>query len=119
MPDNINPANPNDIIVDPPRKHESHTYFDPMTPPARVARLSIKPAPFWQPNPALWFMQLEAQFFRCGITQDETKFYTAVAEIESFVLMHANDIIAKPPTVDKYETLKKRLVDQFEIGMLQ
>ncbi|XP_036322123.1 uncharacterized protein LOC118736131 [Rhagoletis pomonella] len=77
------------------------------------ARLSIKPPPFWKPDPRLWFAQVEAQFVRAGITADETKYYTIVAEIDSAVLTHATDIISSPPVSGKYDALKQRLITEF------
>ncbi|XP_017467529.1 PREDICTED: uncharacterized protein LOC108359952, partial [Rhagoletis zephyria] len=78
-----------------------------------LGRLAVKPPPFWKPDPRLWFAQVEAQFARAGITTDDTKYYTVVAEIDSAILMHASDIIASPPTTGKYEALKERLLAEF------
>ncbi|XP_017467486.1 PREDICTED: uncharacterized protein LOC108359920 [Rhagoletis zephyria] len=58
-------------------------------------------------------LSVEAQFARAGITTDDTKYYTFVAEIDSAILMHASDIIASPPTTGKYEALKERLLAEF------
>ncbi|XP_036332244.1 uncharacterized protein LOC118743588 [Rhagoletis pomonella] len=48
-----------------------------------------------------------------GITADETKYYTIVAEIDSAVLTHATDIISSPPVSGKYDALKQRLITEF------
>lgn len=87
--------------------------FEDAVTPVHVARLALKPPPFWKPNPRLWFAQVEAQFVRAGISTDETKFYTVVAEIDSAVLAHASDIITSPPATGKYELLKERLISEF------
>lgn len=79
-----------------------------------IAKLSFKPPPFWKPDPKLWFAQVEAQFARAGISTDETKFHTVVAEIDSSILKCASDLILKPPQNNKYETLKARLITEFE-----
>lgn len=79
----------------------------------QIARVAIKPPPFWKPDVRLWFQQVEAQFIRSNITTDETKFYTLVAEIDSSVLKHAADIIQKPPAGNKYNALKERLIKEF------
>ncbi|XP_036320128.1 uncharacterized protein LOC118734513 [Rhagoletis pomonella] len=78
-----------------------------------MARLSIKPPPFWKPDPRMCFAQVEAQFVRAGIMADETKYYTIVAEIDSAVLTHATDIISSPPVSGKYDALKQRLITEF------
>lgn len=78
-----------------------------------INRVAIKIPPFWKANPALWFCQLEAQFKTSGITQDETKYNSVVAAIESEILAQVSDLILDPPDNDKYDTLKKRLQDCF------
>lgn len=78
---------------------------------AEVARVSVKPPPFWKTNPSLWFVRLEAQFSLAGVTADETKFNHVISAVESDVLNSVSDIILRPPENDKYVTLKKRLVE--------
>lgn len=80
---------------------------------AEVARVAVKPPPFWCNDPLLWFKQMESQFFMAGVTQDTTKFHTIVASIESSILSKVNDIIINPPKTDMYETLKDRLINSF------
>lgn len=82
-------------------------------PVMQLARVAMKPPPFWKPDPKLWFLQVEAQFNRAGITTDDTKYYTLVAEIDSSILKCASDIIMAPPEISKYETLKARLIAEF------
>ena len=76
-----------------------------------VSRVSVKVPPFWKVNPALWFAHLEAQFANSYVTVDETKFNLIVASVESEILGTVHDIILSPPDQDKYETLKKRLIE--------
>ncbi|XP_036332222.1 uncharacterized protein LOC118743564 [Rhagoletis pomonella] len=87
--------------------------FEDAVTTVQVARLAVKPPPFWKPDPRLWFAQVEAQFVRSGISTDETKFYAIVAEVDSAILAHASDIISAPPATNKYNTLKERLIDEF------
>lgn len=93
--------------------NEGEDRFEDAITSFHMARLSIKPPPFWKPDPRLWFAQVEAQFVRAGITADETKYYTIVAEIDSAVLTHATDIISSPPASGKYDALKQRLIAEF------
>ncbi|XP_055950353.1 uncharacterized protein LOC129984489 [Argiope bruennichi] len=78
---------------------------------ATVSRVGVKLPPFWKANPALWFVQLEAQFALAGITADDTKFNHVVSAVDSDILNCVSDIILKPPDTDKYPTLKKRLIE--------
>ena len=82
-------------------------------PTTQVCKEAVKSPTFWKPDPKLWFLQVEAQFIRAGITSDDTKYYTLVAEIDSSILKCASDIILSPPTTEKYETIKARLIAEF------
>ena len=77
---------------------------------ATIARVSVKPPPFWRPNPTLWFAQLEAQFTISGITADITKFNHVVSAVESDILNAVSDLILDPPLEEKYDAIKKRLI---------
>ncbi|GFQ93959.1 uncharacterized protein TNCT_87391 [Trichonephila clavata] len=76
-----------------------------------VSRVGVKLPPFWKANPALWFVQLEAQFALAGITPDNTKFNHVISAIDSDISNCVCDIILKPPDADKYSTLKNRLIE--------
>lgn len=79
---------------------------------ATIARVAVKPPPFWKTNPKLWFAQLEAQFSIAGISDDSTKFNHVVAAIESDVLSTVQDIVMDPPEKgQRYSELKKRLIN--------
>lgn len=82
-------------------------------PAPEIARVSVRFPPFWRADPELWFSQIEAQFITSNITQDSTKYYHAIASVESDVLAKVSDLVKNPPTTDKYNTLKKRLINQF------
>lgn len=85
---------------------------NPTTPDAnQIAHVAVKPPPFWKTNPALWFVRLEAQFTLAKVSADETKFNYILSAVDSDVLNSVSDIVLKPPNTDKYETLKKRLID--------
>ncbi|XP_055932710.1 uncharacterized protein LOC129962750 [Argiope bruennichi] len=76
-----------------------------------ISRVGIKLPPFWKANPALWFVQLEAQFVLAGITADDTKFNYVISAVDCDILNSVSNIILKPPDNDKYTTLKKRLIE--------
>lgn len=79
----------------------------------QVARISVRPPPFWRENPALWFKQLESQFITNGITASDTKFHTAVSALDTAVIAQVSDVVMNPPVNGKYELLKQRLQERF------
>lgn len=79
-----------------------------------ISRVSFKAPPFWKVNPKLYFAQIESQFIIAGITADNTKFHHLIAAIETDVIATVSDIVLTPPAKDKYETLKTRLIEQFQ-----
>lgn len=78
-----------------------------------INRVQVKVPPFWKQNPSLWFKQLEAQFANSQIVNDLTKFNTIVGIIESDILSSVSDIVLNPPANNLYDTIKKRLIQQF------
>ena len=68
---------------------------------------------FWQRDPQLWFAQVEAQFHSHRIKADNTKYFTVVAALDSSVLQPVADIIANPPDEQRYETIKKKLIEAY------
>lgn len=81
---------------------------------AVVCRVAFKAPAFWEFDPALWFGQVESQFIMAGLTSETTKFHAVVAALDPKVLNCIRDLVVKPPTVDAYETLKKRVLSFFE-----
>lgn len=84
-----------------------------MAQPNEINRVSVKIPPFWRTNPAIWFLQIEAQFTNNGITQDETKYNTILANVETHVLDEISDYVLAPPEANKYDGLKERLMTCF------
>lgn len=76
---------------------------------ARIAKLP----PFWREDPGLWFSQVEATFAITQITRDETKFQYLVANANTSILPHIAHIIRAPPTQDRYNVLKERILSAF------
>lgn len=82
--------------------------------PHEVGRISIRPPQFTREKPAIWFIQMEAQFATNGITQDLTKFYHAVQALDAAVLSQVSDIITNSPENGKYEALKAKILREFQ-----
>ncbi|GFX21984.1 uncharacterized protein TNCV_2428911 [Trichonephila clavipes] len=77
----------------------------------QISHVAVKPPPFWNHNPALWFVRLEAQFDLSKILSDTTKFNYVLSAVESDILNSVSDLVLKPPENGKYEALKKRLTE--------
>lgn len=77
---------------------------------SQLARVAVKPPPFWRTDPALWFLQLDAQFKLGQITADDTQFYTTVSALDTEVLHSVRDLVLNPPEKDKYLALKTKLI---------
>lgn len=82
----------------------------------QIAALAIKLPTFFANQPRVWFTQAEAQFALRGVTADETKFHHAVAALDQHTAIRVLDLLEKPPSSDKYETLKKRLIGSFSLS---
>lgn len=78
-----------------------------------INRVAIKTPPFWRNRPALWFATLEAQFHINQVTREETKFYYAVAHLDTSTADEVEEIITAPPHSQPYTTLKNALIHRF------
>lgn len=78
--------------------------------PPTVTAVSVKLPPFWDRNPATWFIQAEAQFHLSGITSQSTKFYYVIAALSPSAAEEVYDIIASPPADTPYDKLKSALL---------
>lgn len=79
-----------------------------------ICRVAARIPPFNSERPDLWFKQIESQFHVSGITQDDTKYHIVVGHIDSKAIEPIADLITQPPLADKYETLKRRLIAEFQ-----
>ncbi|XP_054162108.1 uncharacterized protein LOC128960063 [Oppia nitens] len=83
---------------------------------ADVHHISVKPPPFWTNNPTFWFIQLEAQFAIARVTNDDTKYSHVVTSLTETVFNEVQDIVSSPPTANKYEAIKKALIDRLSVS---
>lgn len=84
-----------------------------------ISRISVKMPPFSRTNPKLWFLQLESHFHTASIVRDDTKFHHVVSSVETDILEQVMDIVEVPPTNNKYDTLKNKIVDIFSLSAHQ
>lgn len=70
---------------------------------------------FWKENPKLWFAQIEAQFELHRITNERTKYFIILADLDTEILSQVSDIVMNPPQ-DAYKQIKQRLIEHFSIS---
>lgn len=80
---------------------------------AQVCRIAIRCPPFSKVRSKTWFVSLDAQFFINGITNELTKYYFVVANLDLDTLSELDDIVSQPPAVLPYTTLKNATISRF------
>lgn len=70
----------------------------------------MRTPPFWPDKPTIWFLQMEGYFSLSGITQDTTKFYYVITQLESKYAQEVEDIIINPSKEKKYQPIKDKLI---------
>ncbi|XP_037950872.1 uncharacterized protein LOC119681682 [Teleopsis dalmanni] len=68
--------------------------------------------PFLNEDPELWFAQIEGYFHINGVTSDLSRFFTVTTSLDVETLRRVSDLVKKPPEDDKYETLKREIIQQ-------
>ena len=86
---------------------------------ASVNAATVKLPTLWTANISSWFSQAEAQFGLRGINQDQTKYWHVVAALDSATATRAASILDDPPNDDKYQTLKRFLLDAYGLSEQQ
>ena len=81
-----------------------------------AAAVSVKLPPFWPEKARFWFTIVEANFVTGRITDEKTKFYHVVRQLDSDTAGRLMDIIENPPDTDSFKALKKRLLESFELN---
>jgi len=75
--------------------------------------VQLKLPVFWPNQAKTWFTQAEVQFQLRNITADETKYFHVVASFDQGTATRLTDIIENPPVTDKYNSLKKKVLEIF------
>lgn len=74
----------------------------------------VKLSAFWHSQPALWFVQAEAQFHAYNVRGDQSKYFAIIGALDNVVLQGIADVIINPlPQVGRYELLKKSIIERF------
>ena len=69
--------------------------------------------PFKKENPKFWFIQVESAMQVAKITSDNTKFHYIISQLEPEILSLIADVVETPPAIEKYQTIKRRLLEMF------
>lgn len=75
-------------------------------------RVGVRVPQFYPEKPALWFAQLESQFTLANITIDATNFHHAIGSLDPIYASEVEDIITAPAAPNKYERVKRELVER-------
>ena len=90
-------------------QHDANSSARPEQPPDStfcIKRVGIRVPPFWPEKPAVWFAQLEGQFALSNITQDATKFYYVISQLENKYPAEVEDVITNLPPTGRYVRIK-------------
>ena len=80
---------------------DSHTF---------VATVAKHLPPFWPVNPRIWFVQVEAQSSRRGITLSRMKYEEVVCALSMEYATEIQDFLLDPPEDHLYEKFKEQLI---------
>lgn len=77
-----------------------------------AAQVPLKLPIFWANRAALWFLQCETQFRMRGFKADQTKYDHVISVLPPDIMELISDTLMDPPQGDKYEALKKILIER-------
>lgn len=75
-------------------------------------RINIQTPLFWPEEPELWFAQLEGQFTLRRSINDDAKYAYVLSRLEPKQAREIKDVITQPPATQKYEAIKKALIQR-------
>ena len=81
-----------------------------------INRVGIRVPPFWPENPAMWFAQLEGQFALSNITQDATKLYYVISQLDNKYAVEVEDVITNPRHTGRYDRIKTELIRRLSLS---
>ncbi|XP_065300900.2 uncharacterized protein [Dermacentor albipictus] len=76
-----------------------------------VSAVSIRLPPYWDRNPAVWFLQAESQFILSGVRTEERKYHLVVSAL-SPTAAEVADLLSGPPPATPYSDLKAALLER-------
>ncbi|CAL9696567.1 unnamed protein product [Knipowitschia caucasica] len=84
-----------------------------------VFAATIRLPDFWQNDPEPWFQHVDAQFHLRGITTDDTKYFHVVAALDSATTRRLMGLLRDPPAANKYEALKRALLQLYQLSDME
>lgn len=102
-------------------EHQVHTPTPSQTTPETdasseaVSAVTIRLPPYWERNPAVWFLQVESQFQLSRITSQQRQFHHVVGALPSTAAEEVVDIITSfrnNPPARPYDQLKAALLER-------
>ena len=79
-------------------------------------RVGIRVPTLLPDKPTLWFAQLERQFALANVTQDATKFYYVISQLNTKYAAEMEDVITNPPTTCRFERIKAELIRRLSLS---
>ncbi|XP_065295035.2 uncharacterized protein [Dermacentor albipictus] len=77
-----------------------------------VSAVSIPLPPYWDRNPAVWFLQAESQFILSGVRTEQRKYHLVVSALSPTAAEEVADLLSGPPSVTPYSDLKAALLER-------
>jgi hypothetical protein len=77
---------------------------------AEISRVVVRLPQFCPERPDVWFSQAEAQFSLAGISNERTKFYHIISQLDHRYTAEVDNIITSPPQQDPYTKLRTALL---------
>ncbi|XP_065311223.1 uncharacterized protein [Dermacentor albipictus] len=77
-----------------------------------VSAVSIRLPPYWDRNPAVWFLQAESQFILSGVRTEQRKYHLVVSALSPTAAEEVADLLSGPPPATPYSDLKAALLER-------
>ena len=69
--------------------------------------------PFMRSNPKEWFEVLEQKFYKRNVTSDSDKYFNVIKNLPQDILTKIQYLLESLPENDRYESVKRALIDKF------
>ncbi|XP_075533149.1 uncharacterized protein LOC142566176 [Dermacentor variabilis] len=77
-----------------------------------VSAVSIRLPPYWDRNPAVWFLQAESQFILSGVRTEQRKYHLVVWALSPTAAEEVADLLSGPASATPYSDLKAALLER-------
>ena len=81
-----------------------------------LPQVSIKLPQFWISCPETWYIQTELTFAFKGVVDDTAKYQLVVISLSEDILAKLIDVIHNPPLENKYDYIKRIILERFSIN---